>query len=156
MDAESYVRELERTRSEYLGYNVICGDRDALYHYSNVSGGITRLETGVHGVSNALLNTPWPKVLKGVSAIESLDSTEVPDAQELLRIVMDEERADRSALPRDTGMSEEKEWQRSSLFVNAPGYATRTSTIVICRADGTIEFTERTHFPESQEVRFRV
>ena len=155
MPPMEYHDELQRLRTEHMGYNIVCGDREELIHYSNVSGRMTRLEPGIHGISNALLNTPWPKVVKGVAGIEQLDETRIPDEKELFDIIMDRQRADRSQVPRDTGMSEEKEWYRSSLFVEAPGYGTRTSTVVLFHADGTIQFTERTHYPDSSEVRFQ-
>jgi uncharacterized protein with NRDE domain len=156
MDPSEYLQALEAQRFEYMGYNIVCGDRDRLFHYSNVSGRVTPLESGVHGISNALLNTPWPKVVKGVARIEQLSEAQVVDQKPLFDVIMDQERADRSQVPRDTGMSEEKEWYRSSLFVNTPGYGTRTSTIVLFHGDGSIQFTERTHFPVSSEVEFRI
>lgn len=156
MGAEDYIRELRRSSAEYLGYNIVCGTRDQLFHYSNASGGVTPLEAGIHGVSNALLNTPWPKVVRGITGIEKLEQSQILDQGPLFGVITDQQRADRSQIPRDTGMSEEKEWYRSSIFVDAPGYGTRTSTIVLFHADGSIQFTERTHFPESGEVSFRL
>jgi len=154
--AMDYIEELRRLRTEHLGYNIVCGDVHELVHYSNASDRITRLEQGIHGISNALLNTPWPKVTRGTDALKKLDPLRVPDDDAVFRIITDSERAERHLLPRDTGMSEEKEWYRSSLFVDAPGYATRSSTVVRFKGDGSISLTERTHFPTSSEVCFRL
>ena len=79
-----------------------------------------------------------------------------PSGESIFEIITDSERADPSKLPRDTGMDEEKEWYRSSIFVNAPGYGTRTSTVVLFHADGSIHFVERTHFPDFSEVQFKL
>ncbi len=156
MEPLEYLQRLESQRFEHMGYNIVCGDRDHLFHYSNVSGCVTHLEAGVHGISNALLNSPWPKVVKGIAGIQQLSEAEVIEQRPLFRVISDQERADRRYVPRDTGMSEEKEWYRSSLFVTAPGYGTRTSTIVLFHRDGSIQFTEQTHFPEYSEVQFRI
>ena len=69
VDPMTYIELLRGMRTEQLGYNIVCGDRESLFHYSNVSDQITRLDSGIHGISNALLNTPWPKVVRGIDGL---------------------------------------------------------------------------------------
>ncbi len=142
-----FLEELHRTRHEYLGYNIVCGSADQLFHYSNAEGRITRLDAGVHGVSNALLNTPWPKVVNGIERIRALNEEQVREQHSLFAIAMDDKRADKEQVPKDTGMSFEKEWYRSSIFVQAPNYGTRSTTVILFHANGEVQFTERTHYP---------
>lgn len=152
--ALDFLNELHRTRSEYLGYNIVCGTSSELFHYSNAEGRISRIADGVHGVSNALFNTPWPKVVRGVERIRQLDLQQVCDNQTLLEIAMDDKRADAEQVPKDTGMSYEKEWYRSSIFVQAPGYGTRSTTVIVFHASGDVQFTERTHYPGNGDQSF--
>ena len=53
----------------YNGFNLLAADRDELWWYSNRDGDPQRVEPGLHGVSNALLDTPWPKVTGGVAEL---------------------------------------------------------------------------------------
>src|SRR5690554_8098409 len=61
---KEYRLELQDGAERYNGFNLLVGDSTGIYHYSNISDVITKIEPGIHGVSNALLNTPWPKLEK--------------------------------------------------------------------------------------------
>lgn len=140
-----YLETLRTMRREHLGYNLVLGTVGELFHYDNVTDCITPIEDGIHGVSNALFNTPWPKVVRGKEAIAEMIAQRRFSEDELFRLVSDEARAERSELPTDTGMSEEKEWCRSSIFVRAPSYGTRSSTVIRFYANGAIRFQERSY-----------
>ena len=96
--------------------------------FSNVAGEPADLAPGVYGVSNHLLDSPWPKVGAGKTALAAaLDA--LPDAEPLFELLRDDSVHPDEALPR-TGVS--LEWERllSSAFVRAPGYGTRSSTVL--------------------------
>ncbi len=63
VDPASYLKAIEP--SKYNGFNLIMGDVDNLWYVSNYKEGITKLENGLYGLSNHLLDTPWPKVVRG-------------------------------------------------------------------------------------------
>ena len=69
---ETYLRQLDGKADEYNGFNLVLGDERALYWYSNQAGEIRKLEPGIYGLSNHLLDTPWPKVAKGKKALRHL------------------------------------------------------------------------------------
>lgn len=123
--------------SGYNGFNLIAADFAAgeCYWASNNGAHPQRLERGIHGLSNAALDTPWPKVeaLKArlTDAIASCESVD------RLATVMFEALADRNVpaderLP-DTGVGIARERELAPAFIRtADGrYGTRCSTLVI-------------------------
>ena len=58
--AEAFLEKFSARASRYSGFNLLLADCDNLVHYSNVSDRSTRLTSGVYGLSNHLLDTPWP------------------------------------------------------------------------------------------------
>lgn len=151
---EEFIATLRRAKALYLGYNVVCGSVDDLWYYSNVTDHATKLEPGIHGIANAFLNTPWPKVVRGIQSLKKLSREDSVERSTIFEILTDEQRAELSELPTDTGLREEKEWQRSSIFVNAPGHATRCSTAVVVHNDGRVEFCEKSFHPFKGEVSY--
>ena len=139
-----FLAELMRREQEYHGFNLVLGSPDAIYHYSNRGQGITKLTPGVHGVSNALLNTPWPKVEWGKQRLAELlrDEELHPDAA--FAMMANKTRAKLNDLP-TTGRSAETELLLSSLFVTAPefGEGTLATTLIRYDVDGKLHFWER-------------
>ena len=68
-EAEPYMRDIQTRASQYNGFNLVVGDTNKLYYLSNYQNEIKKLTSGFYGLSNHLLDTPWPKVAKGKSAI---------------------------------------------------------------------------------------
>ncbi len=140
----------------YPDFNLLCADRQHLGIYESTSGAYRLLEPGIYGLSNHLLDTPWPKVQQAKSKLaEALGA--VPDDTALLNLLRDDRPAADSELPR-TGIS--MEWERllSSAFIRGPAYGTRCSTIVRIGAGTRVEFREWTWNPDGSEngdVRYR-
>ena len=67
-----YLSGLEKQAHQYNGFNLIVGRTDELYWYSNRGGQSRSLSPGIYGVSNSLLDTPWPKVTQGKLAMKRL------------------------------------------------------------------------------------
>ena len=137
-----YLRSLQASAQAYNGYSLLVGDRDQLWCFSNRGLAPQALPPGVHGLSNHLLNTPWPKVTRGVSALETLvrrgaDSMEYFDLLDDTTVATDPE------LP-DTGVGIERERWLSAMRLVGASYGTRCSTVLRMSATGEAEFHERT------------
>lgn len=120
--------------------------------YANEEGVVGRVEPGVHGLSNARLDDPWPKVARGKRALsEWIRNRGTVD--EALALLADETLYDAPELPK-TGVAPETERALSSAFIHAlrpVGYGTRASTVVLVGRDGMLTFVERT-FDERGET----
>lgn len=141
-DEVAYLREVAERGAAYNGFNLIVGGPSEMFYYSNVDGPPRTLAPGTYGLSNGLLDTPWPKVRRARSLFEEVVARGVdPDA--LLDVLADRTRAPDSELP-DTGIGREQERAASSIFVDNEEYGTRASTVVLIGVDGQVTFVERT------------
>jgi len=142
-----YLASVMRDGVAYNGFNLLVGRGDEVYWFSNRDGKPLRLESGVHGLSNGLLNTAWSKVVHGKAGLEGLLSSEPgPSVAGLLDLLADRNPAADDGLPR-TGVS--MEWERllSPIFISSPTYGTRSSTVLLLEREGRMVFVERTHDP---------
>ena len=148
---EAYLRSLEVRAGAYAGFNLLAGDGETLGYLSNRGGGVRVLEPGVYGLSNALLDTPWPKVERGKAGLREIvaEGGEI-DPEALLRLLAESEPAPDARLP-DTGVGRERERMLSSLFIRGPEYGTRASTALLVRHDGRATFVERGVLPGGEE-----
>ncbi|MFH1079899.1 MAG: NRDE family protein [Pseudomonadota bacterium] len=141
-DTDGYLKKLGKQADRYNGFNVILGDPFRLYYFSNRNGTI-ELTPGLYGLSNALLNTPWPKVERGKQRFGSLLSqTDDPLPEDLLSILKDQTRPEDGLLP-DTGVG--LEWERilSSIFISSSVYGTRSSILLLVDRKRHATFIER-------------
>lgn len=135
---------LTNNRSEYNGYNLIYGATDELYHYSNISNAVTMIENGIHGLSNHLLDTAWPKVHSiKLKFGEILLSNEI-SIDEIFNLLSDEKQFDDELLP-DTGVGLDYERILSSIFIKSSIYGTRSSTVITIDMEDNVQFVEGTY-----------
>jgi uncharacterized protein with NRDE domain len=136
------LQQLQREAGAYNGFNLIFSDGEQLAVFESAVGSGRVLQPGVYGLSNHLLDTPWPKVVTAKAALGAA-LTRLPEQQPLLELLRDEQRADDARLPR-TGVS--LEWERllSSAFIRGADYGTRCSTLVLMDRRGTVRFHEWT------------
>ncbi|KTC17063.1 hypothetical protein AO391_18505 [Pseudomonas marginalis ICMP 9505] len=139
-----YLADVNGRSIEYAGFNLLVGTPDELWHYNANQPEPVRLEPGVYGLSNAGLDTPWPKLLKAKAAFSEL--LENPQPQALLALLSDPHTAPFAELP-DTGVGLATESLLSSVFIASPSYGTRASTALIVNADGTRQMLERSFGP---------
>ena len=130
---------------DYSGFNLLVGDGQSLWYCSNRGTKPLELAPGVYGLSNHLLDSPWPKLLTARQRF-SQALTHLPDREPLFGILADDEIVPDSELP-DSGIPLDWERRLSAIFVRAEGYGTRASTVVVQAADGSINFEERSFGP---------
>lgn len=137
-----YLKEVQKAAPNYNGFSLLVGDTDSLWFLSNRGGGPLRVKPGVHGLSNHLLDTPWPKVERARAKFAK--QLERPfDAAAAFELLSDTERAPSAELP-STGVSIELEERLSAIrILAAGGYGTRCSTALCFTNDGRVEFHER-------------
>lgn len=146
-DPRAYLSELESSADRYNGFNLVFGDLDVLWCFSNCGEGEQALAPGVYGLSNHLLDTPWPKVARGKSALNAALQA-LPDEVPLFDLLRDDRIAPDDALPR-TGVS--LEWERllSAAFVRSSQYGTRSATVLLRDLSGRVRFVEQGFLPDA-------
>jgi uncharacterized protein with NRDE domain len=143
VSAEQYLKNLEPRAKQYNGFNLLLGDVDDLFYLSNYKQGIDHLTQGVYGLSNHLLDTPWPKVVRGKEKFSAMLNSEL-DTERLFNFLYDDHRAPDNVLP-DTGVGLERERALSAMFIKSPGYGTRCSTVILVDNDDQVLFSERVY-----------
>jgi len=151
-DAGAFVARLETAASSYSGFNLLLADGlddapdgGSLWYASNRAPGFGRqLSSGVYGLSNEFLDSPWPKLRRVRQRFETWLPDARPDtASELFDILSDRVPAGADAELPHTGLSPEWERVLSSPFVRNPVYGTRCSTVVLLEPSGRLYVAER-------------
>ncbi|MEX2601479.1 MAG: NRDE family protein, partial [Balneolaceae bacterium] len=132
-------------------YNLIAGTLSSLCHYSNREKSVNRITPGIHGISNAFLNTPWPKVERAKKRFSELIQNGKLTENELFHLLSDQERFPPEQLP-DTGLEPELERAVSSCFIKTADYGTRCSTLLFVTHHGEVRFVERVFAPGTNNV----
>jgi uncharacterized protein with NRDE domain len=147
--AEALASSFARERA-MRGFNVLLMDPTGIHWASNRGGRPTRITSGVHGISNALFDTPWPKVERAKSMLSAAlaDGSE-PSLDALFAILRDDARPPDALLP-DTGVGLALEQALSPIHIAMPTYGTRCSTVFLLRADGTATLVERANGSEAR------
>ncbi|QXE87300.1 NRDE family protein [Geomonas nitrogeniifigens] len=140
--AEEYLARLRESGIAYGGYNLLVGDSERLLCYSNKSDRVLPIEPGIHGLSNHLLDTPWPKVRCGKDGLARLLSRGHVEPEELFALLADETHPADQELP-DTGVGLELERMLSPIFIRSAQYGTRSSTVLLVDHEGKAVFIER-------------
>jgi uncharacterized protein with NRDE domain len=152
-----FLQALAPHGDEYNAFSLLVGDAGELWFYSNRAeahdGGnaVAPVPPGVHGLSNHLLDVPWPKVTRSKSALERYLAHDALSADDLLELLADRAPAGETELPH-TGVSPAWERALSPMFVHTDGYGTRCSTAVLVGEDGRVDFKERTFDARGQRA----
>jgi len=144
--------------ARYHGFNLLVGeptpqgeretreslpdDRSTAAYVSNRASGAIALYEGIHGLSNHLLETPWPKLVQSKARLAAALSGQALDTAAAFALLADRQPADDATLPM-TGVSRERERMLSSAFIVSPDYGTRCSTVFTLARDGNANFVER-------------
>lgn len=141
-DAEAALQAVAKVSARYAGFNLFACDGETLAIHESTTDAVRTLPPGVYGLSNHVLDTPWPKVRRAKARFAvALDT--LPDATAFLALLRDAEPARDADLPR-TGV--DLDWERwlSPAFIRAPGYGTRCSTLILFDATGQAQLQEWT------------
>ncbi|MCK9230567.1 MAG: NRDE family protein [Syntrophales bacterium] len=143
----SFLRRVNETAEDYSGFTLLLGSPESLWWYSNAGGGITSVKPGIHGLSNHLMDTPWPKVERGKQLLKELLSGEgSPSPEGILDILEDSHHPPDHLLP-DTGVGIEWERMLSPLFITSSSYGTFSSTVLLVNKKREVLFVEKDQRP---------
>ena len=140
-----YYNKLKPALNDFNGFNLLLGNVDELFYFSNKTEGLQKLQTGIHGISNAILNTPWPKVERSKRHLESLIQQEDINVWEVIAILKDTSIAKDEELP-DTGVGLDLERMLSPVFIKSEKYGTRCSSVVMVDKENNVKFVEKFFF----------
>lgn len=142
LSPEAYLQKIASTEEVFAGYNLLLGDGLELWYVSNRIDEPVHLKPGIYGLSNHLLDTPWPKVTRGKKELTSLIQAPVFDHNRAFSILTDTTLADDAELP-DSGVPYKWEKILSATFIKTHDYGTRCSTLLSFDKDRHYRFIER-------------
>lgn len=157
---ENYAKQLIKTADNFNGYNLIFGTIDELFYFSNQTKKLEKLTSGIHGLSNHLLDTPWPKVEKSKKEFSAILSEKNPPKEKLFNLLSDSEIFPDDKLP-DTGLEISLERMVSPIFIKSEVYGTRSSTLIFIDNKNNVTFIERSFNqknkkPEDSQFNFKI
>ncbi len=157
-DPKTYMEGIKERHHEYNPYNLLAGNMSSLYYYSNVEDIIREIEAGIYGLSNSLLDTPWPKLVRGKEKFkEIIKSKDKIDLEGLYDILFDRWLPEDKELP-ETGIDIEWERTLSPIFIESTNYGTRSSTVLLVDNSDKVTFVEKKlrdiHTNEWNEVKY--
>jgi uncharacterized protein with NRDE domain len=140
---EEYLSEIHRERHRYDPFNLLLGDPAGCWHYASTTGDGRRLGPGIYGLSNAVLDTPWPKVIKGKHALAKRLAMPGPiEPEGLFELLGDTSIPSDDALP-NTGVGLARERTLAPIFITGDRYGTRSSTVVLVDDLNRVTMAER-------------
>jgi len=151
-DAAAFFAALEPEAAYYYGFNLLLNDARELWYGSNRAAPFARaLPPGIYGLSNELLDTPWPKLTRVRAGFEAWLQTPAAAPAGLFSLL-----ADRTPAPQaqtDTG-GLPPEWARalSAPFVLHPRYGTRCASVLLLGAAGELRLIEQRFDAVGQET----
>lgn len=145
---DEYVTRVAAQSHLYNGFSLMVGSTAQVMYYSNRGRGPQRLISGLYGLSNHLLDTAWPKIVKGKAELKRLLRTPSgPSTDDLLQLLEDHTVAGEEHRP-TTDLELDQELD-SRIFVRGEAFGTRCSTVIRLNVEGVLEFKERTFFNHS-------
>ena len=138
----AFADSLQKQGALFRGFNLLLGDTDRLTYISNRNEDMEIVKPGIHGLSNHLLNTDWPKVQQGRERLKTLLDEDRIDPEALLEVL-----AASSAVsdcpPTDSSNRLVAENLNRLTFITSPEYGTRSSTVLLQAYDGKSVLVER-------------
>ncbi|HVL58841.1 MAG TPA: NRDE family protein [Burkholderiaceae bacterium] len=150
---EDWARQVSPTATRYAGFNLVFGvfEPQVSLRFLSASGDHSPLAQGVWALSNATLGTDWPKtrwlreqmsrLLDGAPATGSAGGEDGLIGR-LFELLADESVPPDADLP-DTGVGLDTERRLAPVFIRGDAYGTRSSMVLLVRADGSGRFCER-------------
>ena len=150
-DATAHAQALREVAGHYRPFNLLTFDaHDAFYLGNRPAPRAQAVTPGVHGLSNADFNTPWPKTRQLMARLQVwLEGATLDDFAPLFDALADERPAPDGDLP-DTGIGLERERWLSAAFIRGADYGTRASTVVAIDHGGHGRIVERRFGPNGR------
>jgi len=140
---QHYLNGIKKDAHDYGGFNLFVGDLDQLLYFSNQSGKIQTINPGIYGISNHLLDTPWPKVVIGKTMFQNcLRQKQDNLVQNLFQILIHQDQPADHELPH-TGVKIEWERLLAPIFVKSSDYGTVSSSVILVDSNGIGQFYHR-------------
>lgn len=140
--AEKYIDKIHRHSGRYAGFNLIIADAAHVVYYSNRGGDPQVFNEGVYGLSNHLLDSPWPKLTHGKNQLMDILAHDGDLSTQSLFTLLSNQRTASTGLP-DTGVGDELERLLSPAFISSRDYGTRSSTVILVDREHRVQFIER-------------
>lgn len=144
VSAKDYLLETSQNGKLYNGFNLIVGEGTDLWYYSNYKEGVEQINSGIHGLSNHLLDTSWPKVVRGKARFNEQLKGSIVEPSNLFEFLSDPQEAPVDQLP-NTGIGLEREKALSAMFIKTSGYGSRCSTVVLIDKENRVLYSERVY-----------
>jgi uncharacterized protein with NRDE domain len=151
LSASDFTARLAGEADAYSGFNLLAWDGTSLAYCGGPAAGARRLLPGVYGLSNARLDTPWPKVERVRARLRRILAEGTLREGALFRALDDREPAGDTELP-DTGVGTDLERLLSAPFIVSPAYGTRCTTVVLVGRDRLVRVNERRYAPDGSTV----
>lgn len=145
--ADIFIQELIKTKDHYQPFNVLLGTCDALYHFNSQDEVFTALPKGTHSLSNATLNTPWPKVKNTRKTLDLIIQSEEDYLSELFKMMMDKTPAPDNEIP-DAPLPLTIRRKASANFIETEQFGTKSTTLLLVDWDNNVTYVERTYLPD--------
>ena len=149
MSSQAYVDQVLAKASQFAGFNLLVNDGEQFLYCNNQTNEARQILPGLYGLSNGLLDAPWPKIAKGKQGLQQILYNDSVQAENLLSLLHDEQIADDPELP-TTGVGIVRERLLSPLFIRAQdhGYGTCNSTALLINDKQNVIFHERNFYRE--------
>lgn len=134
---------LNRDRERYDGFNLLYGTTTELHYFTNRGGSSGPITPGIHGLSNHLLDTRWPKLTVAKARLEAITQQTAVEPEQIFALLSDPAPFADETLP-DTGVGPERERLLSPIFIADKTYGTRSTTVVLIDRSDRVTFMERT------------
>ncbi|WP_257284752.1 NRDE family protein [Endozoicomonas sp. SESOKO1] len=147
--ASDYLQALQQQRDKWSGFNLLIMDSTGLYYFSNrtKAPGISPLPPGIYGLSNHLLDTPWPKLVTARNGLtRAIQESIPPCSKQLIELMYDSYQAPDEQLP-DTGVSKDLEKRLSSCFIASEDYGTRNTSVLMIDRHHQLQWIEQGYLP---------
>ncbi|MDX1907626.1 MAG: NRDE family protein [Bacteroidia bacterium] len=153
LQPEAFLLRLSERAHLYSGFNLLLSDGQDMYYFSNREGIIRQLEPGLYGLSNHLLDSPWPKVVRAKAAAEKVITTNHPDVGALFALMRDTSQPPDNQLP-DTGVGLSVERRLATAFIDLEdlNYGTRVTTVLLQDNQQQMYWEERSFTPGDEPV----
>ncbi|MEQ8201580.1 MAG: NRDE family protein [Syntrophomonadaceae bacterium] len=145
-----FMERLFESAQKYDGYNLLAGTPAELYYFSNREPAMLKVQPGLHGLSNSLLDVCWPKVYRSLRHFKDCLRKEEIEVDKLFSIMADKQQAPDHELPK-TGVSLELERLLSSVFIAGENYGTRSTSILLVDRRNHVRFWEKSFMCGNQD-----